>query len=235
MDNTRALIRDGLAELGIDATDEQVDALARHVAMVYETNEVLNLTSIDPTDAASLHVLDSCAALPYLLDAAPGSFADLGSGAGFPGVPLAILSGREVALVESVRKKAAFLESAVEALRLKATVHPIRAEELAQQLPRGFSVVTARALSSLPSLVELASPLLMAGGSLICLKGHPDEDEVRRGDLAARQCGMRRVTVVSVKVPGAEAARQLVVYRREGASRVRLPRRNGMAQRKPLA
>jgi 16S rRNA (guanine527-N7)-methyltransferase len=95
--------------------------------------------------------------------------------------------------------------------------------------------VTARALSSLPSLVELASPLLREGGILVCLKGRPDEEEIARGDAACVKCGMRRTDIITVEVPGLEAARAILVYERRGVSRTPLPRRNGMAQRQPLA
>jgi 16S rRNA (guanine527-N7)-methyltransferase len=235
MTDVRADIAGGLAEMGIAATGTQLDALARHLSLVLETNEVLNLTSIDARDSVPLHVLDSASALPFLAEAPAGAFADLGSGPGYPGVPLAVLSGRPVTLVESVRKKAAFLERVVEALRLEATVHPFRAEELASEHPGSFAAVTARALSALPSLVELGAPLLVPGGLLVCLKGRPDEEELRRGDVVSRRCGLKRIETTAVDVPGVDAARTLVVYRRIGVSAVKLPRRNGMAQRQPLA
>lgn len=228
-------IADGLQALRIVASAEQAALLARHVELVYETNRELNLTAIEESQAVPMHVLDCAVALPYIAAAKPGPFADLGSGAGFPGIPLAILSGREVSLVESVRKKAAFLELAVAELRLKATVHPVRAEELAQERPEAFSAVTARALSSLPSLVELASPLLSRGGRLICLKARPEQEEVRRGGVVAKRCGMVLLSSDAVDVPGLTGARQIIVYEKVADPSVRLPRRNGMAQRQPLA
>jgi 16S rRNA (guanine527-N7)-methyltransferase len=225
----------GIDALGLRGPHGVADALARHVQLVLEANAVFNLTSISPEDAASLHVLDSLTALPFLEAAPPGVFADIGSGAGFPGIPLAMMSGRPVALVESVGKKADFLVRAVADLRLDATVHRARAEELAQTHPESFSAVTARALSSLPSLVELSAPLLLAGGLLVCLKGQPPESELEGGRAAAALCGMREDRVEQLSVPGTDARRCVVVYRRVGSSQVRLPRRPGMAQRKPLA
>lgn len=225
----------GLAGMGIACGPEQLAALVMHLGLVEEANASFNLTTIRPEGAVAAHILDSASALPYLDEAPHGEFADLGSGPGFPGIPLAILTGRHVTLVESVKKKASFLERAVAKLRLKATVRAVRAEELAGERRAAYSVVTARALSSLPALVELASPLLRLGGLLICLKGRPDEDELQRGDAAGMLCGMERSRVVVVSVPGLDAARTIVVYRRSGNPRVALPRRNGMAQRQPLA
>lgn len=228
-------ISTGLRSMGIVAEESQIDSLCRHIESVYLTNKELNLTAIDEPQAASLHVLDCAAAAPFLNEAPQGEFADLGSGAGFPGVTLSILTGRTASLVESVRKKAAFLERIVGELCLKATVHPIRAEELAQMRPAAYAAVTARALSALPSLVELAAPLLIDGGRLICLKGRPAPDEIERGDRVAALVGMRRVEMSECSVPGVDGARVIVVYERTGKARVTLPRRNGMAQRQPLA
>lgn len=225
----------GALEMGIALTGTQVSSLATHLEMVFEANETMNLTSIARADAVPLHVLDSLFALAPLAAAPAGPFADLGTGAGYPGIPLAVVSGRPAALVESVRKKAAFLERAVAGLRLEATVHPIRAEDLAREMPDAFAAVTARALSSLPSLVELAAPMLKLGGVLICLKGRLEDDEVRRGDRACELCGMGRESTEPVSVPGVEGQRAIVVYRRLSAAQVRLPRRPGMAQRQPLA
>jgi 16S rRNA (guanine527-N7)-methyltransferase len=225
----------GLRELRIDATAEQIALLGRHIEMVYETNAEMNLTAIPEDQAVPLHLLDCAAAAPLLAAAPQGPFADLGSGAGFPGITLSILSGRPVDLVESVKKKAAFLERVSGELCLKATVHPIRAEELAQEAPASFAVVTARALSALPSLVELAAPLLVRDGRLICLKGSPTAEEIERGDVVAAKCGMRRLAVTELRVPGVDGERVAIVYIRTGPARLKLPRRNGMAQRQPLA
>ena len=235
MTDTRREIEQGLIALKIEHTDQQVYALERHLHLVAAANSAFNLTAIPAEESVRLHLLDSVTALPFLTAAPGGQFADLGSGAGFPGIPLAVLSGRHVTLVESVKKKATFLESTISELRLEATVQGVRAEELADECAGAYSAVTARAVSSLPSLVELAAPLLIEGGVLICLKGAPDETELTRGDLVARRCGMVRVGATRVEVPGVEARRTIVVYRRSGSSAVSLPRRNGMAQRQPLA
>lgn len=235
MDTNTHSIEIAAQALGLALSSEQADLLSAHLRAVLVTNESMNLTSIDSSEAVVLHVLDSLTALAALEAAPPGAFADLGTGPGYPGIPLTIVSGRPVALVESVKKKAAFLERVVGDLCLEATVHPIRAEELAIEMPGRFSAVTARALSSLPSLVELASPLLGPGGLLICLKARMDEAELARGDAAALLCGMQRMALDRVHVPGAEVERVIVTYRKSAPPRVRLPRRPGMAQRQPLA
>lgn len=235
MRDTGSRIAQGLTALGISHTDPQVRSLARHLELLAVANAEFNLTAVPEDQFVPLHVLDSAAALPRLAEAPQGPFADLGSGPGFPGVPLAILSGREATLVESVKKKAMFLESVIADLRLEASVRGIRAEELARERPGAYAAATARALASLPALVELASPLLAVGGLLICLKGAPEQGELERGDRVARLCGMERVETAQVVVPGVDARRALVVYRRGAAEGIALPRRIGLAQRQPLA
>jgi len=235
MDTDARSIAASAKSLGLSLTEAQADLIAAHLRFVLETNESMNLTSITQEDSVALHVLDSLTALSSLHEAPAGPFADLGTGAGYPGIPLAIVSGRAVALVESVKKKAAFVQRVVEDLRLEATVHPIRAEELALEMPARFSAVTARALSSLPSLIELAAPLLEVGGLLVCMKGRLDEEELLRGDRAGALCGLHRASLSSVRIPGVEAERVIVTYRKSSPAKVRLPRRAGMAQRQPLA
>ena len=107
-------------------------------------------------------------------------------------------------------------------------------EELAAENPSAASCVIARAVSALPSLVELASPLLLNGGRLIALKGPLTAEELTAGRAAAGLCGMRFVSEDRYKLPGGEN-RTVVVFQREGRSRTPLPRRPGMAQRHPLA
>lgn len=228
-------IADGVREMGFAVNDAAVARMVQHAEGVLAANETMNLTTIPPEQFVGLHVLDSLSALPHLEAAAPGGFADLGAGAGYPGIPLAIASGRPVDLVESVRKKAAFLSRVCAELCLEATVHPIRAEELALVNGGAYSAVVARALSSLPSLAELAAPILSAGGVLICLKGSPEASELERGDAAAHLCGLKRQTTESVTVPWVDAQRTIVVYRKVGPARIPLPRRVGLAQRQPLA
>ena len=223
------------AQIALSAT--AVRGLAAHLSMVLAVNATMNITAVtDPQLAVWAHVVDSLLGLPEVLGAPAGRMADLGSGAGYPGVPLAIATCRQVTLVESVKKKARFLESVVERLELDAEVKGERAESLAAQELCGFTVVTARAVSSLPSLVELAAPLLAEGGVLVAYKGSPSPEEVARGDRVAESIGMGPAAVRETVLPGPDpATRTLVSYVRTSTGKIRLPRRPGMAQRHPLA
>ncbi|MDP2233275.1 MAG: 16S rRNA (guanine(527)-N(7))-methyltransferase RsmG [Actinomycetota bacterium] len=233
---------DGLRELaaaiGVEISPTMAAELITHVELLLEANTRVNLTSIRDRDAAiRLHALDSVAVLPYVQEAKPGPVADLGSGGGFPGIPIALCSHRSVALVESIAKKAKYLSDAVGSLGLsdRVTVSALRAEEEAIERPQYYSVVVARALSSLPSLVELASPLLKTGGVLIAMKGKAEDIELQAGAVAAAKVGMKQVSLDRYTLPPEGEARSVVVYVKSGRPAIRLPRNIGLAQKKPLA
>lgn len=230
-----ASIQNALESIGLQATSEECRDLARHAAMVIEVNREFNLTRIsEPVDFERLHVLDSSSVVPSVLAAPAGVVADLGSGSGYPGIVVAILTRQPTVLVESVKKKANFLNSCVSELDLDATVFADRAESLAQERAGGFACVTARALASLPSLVELAAPLLVDGGRLVAMKARPSDEELASGREAAHVCGMKEIEQVAVRV-SSDQQRILVIYERIGPAKVPLPRRIGLAQRSPLA
>jgi len=229
-------IQAGLVGMGVAADARSVRMLLRHARLMLEENERQNLTRLtSPNDVLVRHILDSATALPFVEAAPRGAVADLGSGAGYPGVVISVLGARHVVLVESERRKASFLSTVVADLEIDAEVSASRAEEVAIERASSFAVVVARAVAPLASLVELASPLLVGGGRLIALKGASVADEVAAGDAAGRLCGMVRVECVRVDVPGSDREHMILVYERRGLSRERLPRRPGAAQRHPLA
>lgn len=238
--NTKAY-RERLTSLadaaGIELTDDQARRMLDHASWVVEQNRTLNLTSItEPDDVVRLHVLDSLLALSETKESSPGPIADLGTGAGFPGVPLAIASGREAVLIDSVAKKSAALQSYLESSGLSPVIRatPGRAEELSAELEARFTVVTFRAVAPLPSLVELATPLLMPGGRLVALKGALDEDELKQGEAAGKIVGLDLTSVRSSALPEKGETRTLVVFTRCRESTIDLPRRTGRAQKRPL-
>jgi 16S rRNA (guanine527-N7)-methyltransferase len=217
---------------GVVVLPAEAARIVEHAALVLDANNRMNLTRItEPSDVLTLHIVDSIAFLPHVAPLT-GRIVDMGSGAGYPGIPLAIL-GLNVTLCESVKKKAAFLEETVVHLGLDVPVKPQRAEDLAAAEPASADVVVARAVSATASLLELASPLLRTAGRLIALKGTPDEDELARANVVAPMCGMRNVSRTEYVLPGGER-RSVLVYERVGRAHVSLPRRPGSAQRRPL-
>ena len=213
------------------------DAIDRHLSLLMEKNKLLNLTAIKDLEAGKvLHLEDSLCALPEILDAPEGLYMDLGSGGGFPGITLALASGRETVLVESVKKKAAALEEFCEELDLadQVKVEAERIEELPESYSEKASVITARALSSIPSLLELASPLLKIGGRLILFKSGSYIDELGRGNRIVSKIGFGAPETVDYSL-SEESPRSLIQYIKKTKPQLKLPRRTGLAQKKPLA
>jgi len=226
-----------LALVEIEPSPGEISLLAHHIELVLDANQRVNLTRIvDPHDAVRLHTADSLTVLEDLALAPEGPLLDLGAGAGFPGIPLAICSTRDVLLIDSVSKKVRELSAMINALKLSDRVRAAseRAEALGRENPAEYAVITARAVSELPALVELASPLLVPDGRLICLKGSPEESEVSRAAEVAKIVGLRLDYQRSLDLPEGVGHRTVLCYRKVGGSRVPLPRREGMAQHSPL-
>lgn len=220
----------------LQVSQEQQQLLERHLALVIEANEETNITRIsDHQQGMLLHVEDSLVALDEMREAPDGPYADMGSGAGYPGIPLAITTGRQTTLVESVGKKAALLGGFVSELDLanRVEVFSGRTEELARAKSGAFAVVTARALSSLPSLMELASPLLMQGGWLICYKAGDVADELASSYPIQEKLAMKYLKSRATTLSDGKTRRTIIVYQKEGKPTVALPRREGQAQRRP--
>jgi len=232
-----ALLQRLLEEACLDIDLPARRLLTRYLDGIIEKNRSLNLTRIaDPVAGVRLHLVDSLLALPEVLAAPAGPLLDIGTGGGFPGVPLCIASARAGVLLDSVGKKAGAVNEVLRELELDRGISAVheRAEDHARHARGEYAVVTARAVSELPVLVELAAPLLVTGGRMIALKGSPSDDELERGRLVGALVGMKELTTRSVVLPGGDERRCLVVYERRASARVRTPRKPGEAQRAPL-
>lgn len=207
--------------------------LQRLLALVAESPHALT-TVRDPRAGVEIHVADSLAGLAVPSVRGAGLIADLGSGAGFPGLVLAIaLPGARLALVESVGKKAGFLEEAADDLGL-GNVEVVRGRAEAWAAGLGAcDVVTARALARLDVLLEYAAPLLRLDGTLVAWKGKRDAGEERGAARAATVLGMAPPEAVEAPGP-AGAERHLYLSRKLGATPAGYPRREGMAAKRPL-
>jgi 16S rRNA (guanine527-N7)-methyltransferase len=213
------VLQRGLADLGIALPGATRDAIDGHVRLLLAWTRAINLTAIrDPADVALRHVVDSLTALPWLGTRSVGRLLDLGSGGGFPGIPLAAAMPRvEVTLAEPIRKKARFLETATAAIGLAGRVPVVaaRAEELAHD-PAGrgrWDAVTARAVASSAELVELAFPLLAPSGALLAWKRGDPDAELRAATRAIEALGGGSVEVVDVDVQGLDDHRLVVAIR----------------------
>jgi 16S rRNA (guanine527-N7)-methyltransferase len=191
----------------------------------------------DPAEAVDLHVADSLAGLEVPELRAAGRIADVGSGAGFPGLPLAIaLPETRVDLIESARRKCEVIERLSAAVGIdNARTVPTRAEEWAAGEGReAYDIVAVRAVAPLPILLEYAAPLLRLGGALVAWKGSRIDDEERAAGAAAMALGMGSGSALPVAPFEGARDRHLYVFTKQQPTLERFPRRPGMARKRPL-
>jgi 16S rRNA (guanine527-N7)-methyltransferase len=200
-------LTDGLAQLGVAADKTLTGALIRYLELLQKWNRAYNLTRITGLDDMAVrHILDSVTARPFL---AGESVLDAGTGAGLPGIPLALLEpARRFTLVDSVGKKIRFLHQAVTDLGLgNVTLAQARLEDF--QAGAGFDTVVCRAFSSLAEFVAACGRLAAPAGRLVAMKGRRPDAEI-----AELPVPWRATTVQRVSVPGLDAERHLVVLER---------------------
>lgn len=222
--------------LGRPFTEAQVRQVFRYLELIAEHNRRARLTAITRVrDAVRLHILDSLLCLRAGIPQG-AALIDVGSGAGFPGVPLKIARpDLAVTLLEAASRKAAFLEVVTAALALAAVVVEARAEAAAQD-PRfreRFDVAVARAVAPLSVLCELTLPFVHIGGKVILLKGPGIGRELGSGGQAAGLLGGAPPRVIHDQLPGG-ARRALVVIEKVTATPPAYPRRSGIPSRRPL-
>jgi 16S rRNA (guanine527-N7)-methyltransferase len=177
----KKLIMDGAQLSGLHVKVEQAELFASHASELLIWNRKMNLTAItDPLEIAVKHFLDSIAAVPLIESGR--RILDIGSGGGFPGIPLKImLSSNPVFLIDASRKKIAFLNHLIRLMKLQNIfAHHVRAENLSQdsEFKNHFDVIVCRALTDLKTFVEMASPLLSKKGFLLAYKGNLSESEI---------------------------------------------------------
>lgn len=208
-DPLRKRLDAGLAALGIALDDAAIERLLDYVDLLERWNAAYNLTAVrDPAEMVTRHLIDSLAILPYVSGA---TLADLGSGAGLPGIPLAIAApARETLLVDSNGKKARFLREAVRRLELR---HVRVAESRVEDVAGTFDCITARAFASLGEMLGWGGHLLAPDGVWLAMKGRAPEDEL---DAVPREFRVEKV--VTLNVPGLDAERHLVILKRSASS-----------------
>lgn len=231
------LLKKGAHMLGAELETEQLASFDLFLAELQRWNKKLNLTAIsDEQEIVIYHFLDSLTCLLSSKIGQGAALLDIGTGAGFPGIPLAIVRPDiSLSLVESVNKKAEFLRSLISALGLRGRVLAGRAEEFARTPERAsYDTVVARAVAALAVLCEYALPFLRNGGCLIAQKSKRAKEELEEGRIAAALLGGEEPEVIPVSVPFAEAKRFLVLVRKTRETPERYPRRPGIPAKRPL-
>ena len=223
-----ALIQEKISNLSEEACDKFVS----YYCLLAEWNQKMNLTAIiEPEAVAAKHFLDSLAALPYLTDGA--AVVDVGTGAGFPGVPLLIVNPTlRVTLADSLQKRITFLKTLCAELGLTATCLHMRAEDMGRdpKYRETFDAALTRAVAPLPVLLELTLPLVRVGGQSICYKG----ETYAELPLAANAAHVLGGTLSQVPVPADYGVRNLILCTKKTPTPSVYPRKAGIPVKKPL-
>ena len=238
-DQNIELLKSYVDTFDVAITDEQAKLLLRHLDLLAEANQQVNLTRIvDPHDAIVRHVVDSLLFLPTIdsLTSSEARFVDIGTGGGFPGIPLGIMRELQGTLIDSVAKKTKFVNGFVQQLGMgdRIGVEAIRAEDLARRESQSYDLVIARAVAQLGALIEYASPLLKMRGTLVVSKANITDEEIEAGERVARITGMRMVSRETFELPESTGHREIIAFTKTKPSSIKLPRTNGSAVHKPL-
>jgi 16S rRNA (guanine527-N7)-methyltransferase len=225
--------------LGIQLNERQRAAFDLYARELLEWNRKFNLTSItDPEQIRIKHFLDSLSCWMAMKDGPPGKLVDVGTGAGFPGIPLKIIHPEiHLSLVEATGKKAGFLLHLVQFLRLEGVhVATNRAEEFGQIAAHreAFDWAVARAVAPMAVLAEYLLPLVKIGGYALAQKGKDAANEVEAAKVAIKKLGGELKEVKKVDIPGMEEERFLIVIRKVSPTPETYPRRPGIPSKRPL-
>lgn len=227
------------ADMGVDLGREQALLLIRYLDLVYEKNRVLNLTSIpEGRDAVVLHLVDSLVPLVFMKDLDPrGQYLDIGCGAGFPGVPFGVATGLRGTLIDSVNKKILVVSDMVDNLGLTDQIRPkcARAEEYVKTVGACFDYVMMRAVAPLEVTLEYATPFLKDGGEFISYKSSTDDNEWAAANSIIDILGLELVSRETLSLPDEYGLRTISVWKKKAEPKIQLPRKNGLARKKPLS
>jgi 16S rRNA (guanine527-N7)-methyltransferase len=230
--------------MGIELDEKQLRQFETYMNMVIEKNKVMNLTAItEPEEFSLIHFADSLSLIPAVSAAAPltkenASVIDVGTGAGFPAIPLKIaFPNMKLTLLDSLNKRVTFLDSVVEELELKkvTTIHA-RAEEGGRQknLRDNFDFVLSRAVANLSVLTEYCLPYAKVGGLFISYKSGDIEEELKEAKHAISVLGGKLEDVIHFQLADTDINRSFVLIRKEKATPKAYPRKAGTAKKSPL-
>ena len=228
------ILREGLAALSLP-TDAAVPLMA-FSARLLETNKVMNLTAItEPEDVARLHLLD-CAALLNITDFRGKRVVDVGTGAGFPGMPLRILEPDfDLTLLDSLGKRIAFLQRVCDEMGLqRVTCVHARAEEFAAKHREQYDIATSRAVAALNVLCELTLPLVKVGGRFLAMKAVDSDEEIRAAKSAIAQLGGKVEDIRDYTIPGTDITHRVVVIGKVKPTPDAFPRAFAKIKKAPL-
>lgn len=233
----RTEVRQAISALGLELDEPTLEDLARYGSLVLDESTVQNITAYrNPKDLAELGIADTLTLFQFFDPKPEASVCDIGSGAGFPAFPLAILRrDLHITLIESEARKARFLQRAAGVLGLAMHCLASRAEDLGrQELRESFDVVTIRAVTGLAASLELSLPMVRVGGSAVLYKGPAVVDEIDKGKRAARRLGAELVAHW-LDLPDDRGKRVLIIARKLAPTPNSYPRSWAKIRQRPLA
>ena len=222
----------GLPLVGLELTEAQKDTLCAFGAAMVKQNEVMNLTGItDDKGVANLHLLDSLTVMASA-PLAGKTLIDVGCGAGFPGVPLAIASGAKITLLDSLGKRMKWLEQILPQLGIEAECITARAEEAITTRRESYDYATSRAVARLNILLELTAPYVKVGGAVLAMKGALAKEELTEAQSAIKKLGLKLEEVKEFPIDGTNHA--VIVLRKVSPTPKQYPRRFAAIKKSPL-
>ena len=235
----RETLSGGAAELGIKLADNQLDQFEKFYHMVVETNKSFNLTAItDEKEFAIKHLVDSLTCLHAVSIKKDAAVLDVGAGAGFPGIPLAIYRPDLVlTMIEATEKRVKFLKKVISGLNLQGVeAFHARAEDFSRKriFREKYDLVVSRAVAPLAVLAEYCLPPLRTQGSFIAMKGPHVKEEIKTAQNALAILGGIIKEIIKIELPGLGDKRKLVVINKIKATPDAYPRRSGIPAKKPL-
>ena len=219
----------------ISISEEQAKCFVEYMKMLLEWNEKINLTAIvEHQEIILKHFIDSLTILPYINE--EETILDIGTGAGFPGVPLKILrESNKITLLDSLNKRIMFLNEVIQNLKLKniSAVHG-RAEDFSKENREGYDVVVSRAVARLNVLLEYMLPLTKVGGKVICMKSLEAEDELKEAKKAIQVLGGELEKIEEIKLPESDITRKIIIIKKVKNTPKQYPRKAGTPAKKPI-
>ena len=234
----KELLYDAAKKAGIELSDEQLNKFETYYEMLIEKNKVMNLTSItEMNDVVMKHFVDSISIKKYI-DLSGKKIIDIGTGAGFPGIPLAIVfEDAQFTLMDSLNKRIQFLNEVIEAIELKnvETVHD-RAEDLARKegYREKYNYCVSRAVANMSTLLEYCIPFVKKGGKFISYKSGAVKEELEASVNAQKKLGCKYAECIEFTLPDTDISRTFVVFEKVNFTGKEYPRQAGKPKKNPL-
>ena len=230
-------LNEKLKLININISEDEIENFKIYMELLLEWNEKINLTAITNEDDIILkHFVDSLTIKKYISE--NEKIIDIGTGAGFPGIPLAIMNkNNKITLMDSLNKRIVFLNDVIDKLKLTnvKAIHS-RAEELARNKNHRekYDIAVSRAVANLSTLVEYMLPFVSVGGKCICMKGPNIEEELKNAKNAIKELGGEIIKIENFKLPESDNERNIVIIKKVKETSNKYPRKSGTPSKEPI-